>query len=622
MENSEELRNMLVSLWRIVDRLRTESQHLRRSIEEAQQREQDLQQTSNLLTTVVDQLPVAVTVQGEDGRFVLANAAAGAQFGASGKELTGVSPAALLPEEQAARRREQEISVLCSGKPLSVEEAISGPDGDRTLLISHRPMRVRDKTLLLSTSLDITDRKEVESELTRRAYFDELTGLPNRSLIQERVEAMLERRAPAERLAIAFIDVDNFKHINDYYNHAVGDALLVKMAERIAVHVRASDMLARISGDEFVLILDPLESNDQLETIINNLLHQLKQPFYIEGFEIFTSASIGVSVYPEHGRHYEALRRNADSAMYRVKSGAKGGAAFFDASTGQDMAARMELEQRLRLAIRDYRVCCAFQPKVDIRTQEVIGLEALVRLRDENGVIQAPSEFVGLAVELGLIDHITHLVLAESMKAIDQFDDAFGHGTTISINVAAKQATDLEFMHAFADALKETGCPERFMLELTEDAFLSKSRFQAEVLPMLREIGVRVSIDDFGTGYSSLSALADITADEIKVDRSFITAIHQRPRSQSVLKAIESLSDALGMTVIAEGVETFEELAYLQAATRIQYAQGYYFARPFFLEDFAPSNRLAYDTRAAPVNRERAEGRGLRSRAVGDWRRE
>jgi len=384
-------------------------------------------------------------------------------------------------------------------------------------------------------------------------------------------------------------------------------------------------MLARISGDEFVLILDPLESDEQLQAGINDLLQQLKQPFHIEGFEIFTSASIGVSVYPEHGEHYEALRRNADSAMYRVKSGAKGGAAFFDHQIGQAAAVRMELEQRLRLAIRDRRFCCAFQPKVDIRTQEVSGVEALIRMRDEEGVIQAPSEFVGLAVELGLIDDITHLVLTESMKALDQFDDAFGSATTISINVAAKQAGDVNFMQEFADALKSTNCPERFMVEVTEDAFLAKNHFQTEVLPMLRELGVRVSIDDFGTGFSSLSALADITADEIKIDRSFITAVHERPRSQSVLKAIESLSHALGMTVVAEGVETFEELAYLQAATRIQYGQGYYFARPFLLEDFAPSMRASGDARAVPIARERPEARGPRSpRALGDgdWRRD
>ena len=300
---------------------------------------------------------------------------------------------------------------------------------------------------------------------------------------------------------------------------------------------------------------------------------------------MFASASIGVSLYPEHGRSYDALRQNADIAMYRVKNEGKGAAVFFDVSMEREALARMELEQSLRLAILDKRFCCAFQPKVDIRTREIKGIEALVRLRNDEGVLQAPGTFINLAVELGLIDELTHLVLAEIMKSIDLINDTFGAGTSISINVAAKQAGNPEFMQSFARALEATGCPRRFIIEVTEDAFVAKTHFQDQILPIFRQLGVGISIDDFGIGYSSLSALADITADEIKIDRSFITDIHKRPRSQGILKAIESLSEALGMTVIAEGLETFEELAYLQAATKIRYAQGFYFSKPIFLEE-------------------------------------
>jgi EAL domain-containing protein (putative c-di-GMP-specific phosphodiesterase class I) len=276
----------------------------------------------------------------------------------------------------------------------------------------------------------------------------------------------------------------------------------------------------------------------------------------------------------------------------------------------------MELEQRLRLAIRDRRFCCAFQPKVDIRTQEVVGFETLVRWRDDDGEIHPPSTFIGLAIELGLIDPITHFVLAEALKSVERLDEAFGAGTTISVNVAAKQANDLQFMCSFAQALGQCDCPERIMIELTEEAFVAKSQFQMEVLPLLREMGVRVSIDDFGTGYSSLGVLADITADEIKVDRSFVTAIHERPRSQSVLRTIDSLGHSLGMTIVAEGIETYEELAYLQAATQIRYAQGYYFSKPFFLEDAAAVKRASFYERIGEPARERPDRRGLISPRV------
>jgi len=195
------------------------------------------------------------------------------------------------------------------------------------------------------------------------------------------------------------------------------------------------------------------------------------------------------------------------------------------------------------------------------------------------------------------------------VQALDQINEAFGPEATISINVAARQAGDLRFMRSCVQTLRDSGSAHRFMIEVTEDAFFAKSQFQTEVLPLLRDIGVQVSIDDFGTGYSSLSALADITVDEVKVDRSFITAIHQRPRSQSVLKAIESLGLALGMKVVAEGVETFEELAYLQAATRIRVAQGYYFAKPFLIDEIGTSRRLAGGGRSRDTARERPEGR-------------
>jgi c-di-GMP phosphodiesterase Gmr len=455
---------------------------------------------------------------------------------------------------------------------------------------------------------DITRRQDVERDLVRRAYTDDLTGLPNRTMMQERVDAILQAGTP-ERFALAFIDLDNFKHINDYYNHAAGDGLLVRIARRIAEVVRDTDLLARMSGDEFLLLVHPVVGDDQIRAVVENLLEKLKQPFHVEGFEMFTSASIGVSIYPEHGRSYEELRRNADSAMYRAKSGAKGVAAFFDAAVGLAASARMDLEQRLRLAIRDRQFCCAFQPKVDIRSQEVVGFETLVRWRDSEGEIHSPLAFIGLATELGVIDPITHFVLAEAIKSIDLLDDAFGAGKAIAINIAAKQAGDLRFMRSFVDALAASGRADRFIVEVTEDAFIAKNQFQMQVLPMLRNVGARVSIDDFGTGYSSLSVLADITADEIKIDRSFITDIHARPRSQSVLKAIESVSAALGMSVVAEGVETFEELAYLLGATRIRYAQGYHFAKPFFLEDVATTNGARGDERAIALQRRKPESR-------------
>jgi c-di-GMP phosphodiesterase Gmr len=553
----------------------------------------------SILRDVLRMLPNGVTVQDDQGRLLLANDAAAAQLQTGAGGLS-----------EAARE------TLRTGLPVVVEESVAREGARRVFLTSHHPVRIGDRDLLLSASADITEQKAFEDQLFRSAYYDELTDLPNRRVIEHRVNKLLQA-TDVTGFALAFLDIDNFKHINDYYGHIVGDALLVEVARRIGMNLRASDMLSRISGDEFVLLLHPVQSQEEVAEFIRFMLERIKAPFFIDSSEIFASTSIGVSLYPEHGRSYDALSHNADIAMYRVKNAGKGTAAFFDDSMEREAQARMKVEQSLRMAILEKRFCCAFQPKVDIRTRDIKGIEALVRLRDDAGVIQAPGTFINLAVELGLIDELTHLVLAEIVKSIDLINDTFGHDTTISINVAAKQAGNVEFMRSFAQALERTGFPTRFMVEVTEDAFVTKTLFQDEILPILRQIGVGISIDDFGIGYSSLSALADITADEIKIDRSFITDIHKRPRSQGILRAIESLAEALGMSVIAEGIETYEELAYLQAATRIRYAQGFYFEKPIFLEDLRPTTPLRSETRGSDASRPVAENRSGYARASG-----
>ena len=513
------------------------------------------------------------------------------------------------------------LTELLDGLPVGISAAVAGvpfyqnqtgrahadlsSDGDA--VIGGRKIRVEKLSIPLlgaacevRISHDVTAQRELEDDLFKRAYFDDLTGLPNRGLIERSCAAMIEGSDPQQLFALAFIDLDGFKNINDYYGHGVGDALLLKIAQRLSTELAPTDMLARVGGDEFVLLLLPVTSMDQLATDIGRFLGRLKEPFFLEGHEIFSSASIGVSLFPADGANYDELCSNADRAMYRIKGGAKGSVQFFNPALDQAAAERVKTEQRLRFAIRDRRVTCAYQPKVDFRAHKVVGVEVLLRWRDEEGLIHPPGDFVNIAVELGLMDEITHLVLEKTIGDMDRINETFGPGSTISLNVAARQADEPVFMRSLVDAIDATGYANRFMLELTEEAFLAKSRFQTLVLPMVREIGARVSIDDFGVGYSSLAALADITADELKVDRSFISDIHRRPRSQSILKAIESLAQALGMSIIVEGVETADELVYLQAATRIRLAQGYYFAKPMFLDELSKRLTALHDLRDRP----------------------
>jgi diguanylate cyclase (GGDEF)-like protein len=424
------------------------------------------------------------------------------------------------------------------------------------------------------------------------AFDDNSLNLPDLDLAFEHVESIIRDDRGHRLFALGCIDIDNFRQFNEVYGQDMGDALLIKIGERIVERLRRGDMLVRLSSDEFLVLLDPIESRDHSRAIFNEILNDLKQPFMVNGSELFSSCSMGVALYPDHGAKYEVLRRHADAAMYHAKQISRGDVVYFDNSMTEASTARTEAEQRLRLAIRDRKFCCAFQPKVELSDERVVGFEALVRWRDDDGELHLPGEFVGLATELGLIGQITNYVLDIVINSIDRLDAAFEGKTSISVNLAAKLANDLDFMMPFTQALRESMRAERIVLELTEDAFIAKGAFHTTVVPILRELGVRISIDDFGTGYSSLHALADITADELKIDRSFITSIHKRPRSQSVLRAINSLGDALQMTIVAEGVETYEELAYLRAATTIRQVQGYYFSKPFYLEDIG-SQRYA-----------------------------
>jgi diguanylate cyclase (GGDEF)-like protein len=553
---------------------------------------------ARLLEEIVSVLPLGVSIKNAEGVSIYANAAA-IEHGADPPP--GARPLGPPPEAENGGAIARSLTKV----------------GERIIAIDRHAIVVRDAPYIVATSADVTQQTHLEDELFGRAYFDELTGLPNRSLLEKAVRDLIETGPAENKFALAFIDIDNFKHINDYYGHAAGDGLLVKIAHRIADQIRSSDMLARVGGDEFVLLLSPIGGIDELDADVKLLSERLKEPFFIDGHELLTSASIGVSLFPKHGMDHQALRANADTAMYRMKGAAKGGVNFFEPGLGDKAAERARLEQRLRLAIRDRRLCCAFQPKVDFRSQSVVGIEVLLRWRDEEGAIQAPGDFVNLAVELGLMDDITRVVLAQTVEAIETIDGAFGPRSAISLNIAARQAGNFRFMRSFADALAATGYPERFMVELTEEAFLLTSQFQTRVLPMLREIGAKISIDDFGVGYSSLSTLADITADEIKVDRSFITQIHRRPRSQSLLTAIDSLGAALGMSVIVEGVETVEELIYLEAATRIRVAQGYYFAMPMSFDEIPRGKAPFLGFRASTDARESIASRAFQHRAPG-----
>lgn len=432
---------------------------------------------------------------------------------------------------------------------------------------------------------DLTEKLKSSQEALRyRANHDELTGLPNRFHIQELVSKMIDSKPHDERLALAFVDLDEFKRVNDLYGHVTGDALLREVALRLQSEIRPSDVAGRISGDEFVIALDPVEDYSDTSAIIDRLQSSLQQPLDVNGTQLIPSASIGIAVYPSHGPDYETLRRHADIAMYRAKLTAKGSTSFFTRDLGREADERLTLEKNLHDAIASRGFHCALQKKVDIRSGEVTGFEILARWVDSEGRIRSPGEFLPLASELGLLDEITMCVLDDLIKRLPELDGTFGPRTEYSLNISPSQTTNVPFMTELTRRLAGHNS-QRFFLELTEEALSAMDILEREVLPMLRSADIRLSIDDFGTGYSSLSKLAALTVDELKVDMSLMTSIHDRPRNQVILRAIESLGSALEISIVAEGIESAAENEFLLQNTAITIGQGFLFHKPQLLDE-------------------------------------
>jgi diguanylate cyclase (GGDEF)-like protein len=506
-------------------------------------------------------------------------------------------------EIRDSRGELMEANTLAQGSPR--DALADGPDREevlvdgRALLIERRDFAFAGDAYRVSAALDIEAQRRLQDELFQLAYFDPLTGLPNRELCDRAIGDLIRAARPGQGFAVAVLDLTKFSQINAFHGSGIGDALLAKIAERIAAELGPDDLLARSGGDEFCMILAGRSAASDTMKIVERIVARVGDPYFIDGSEIFASASAGVSLWPHDDSTPEGLRQKAKAALNEAKSVTGSEVRLFQPELQRAELGRAKLEMALRSAIRDRRIGCAFQPKYDFRAGVVDSLEILMRWRDEQGRWNSPGDFLELAHRIGLTNEITRQVFEESIASIDAIDAAFGPGLHLGFNISARQAGDFRFMRAFVETLGATGFAHRFVLELTEEAFLPASQFQSRVLPTIRDIGAKISIDDFGSGFSSLATLADITADEVKVDRSLITGIDRRPRSQSLLRAIESIGSALGTEVMVEGVETAEELAYLKDFTQIRVAQGYFFAKPMMLSELG----AGFDRRGAGPRR-------------------
>lgn len=443
-------------------------------------------------------------------------------------------------------------------------------------IVAHRTEAEREDLHRFAEEL-----RRARDALSFRADHDELTGLANRSYLERAAAAAIVAATDELRIGVIFVDLDGFKQVNDYYGHEVGDELLRAVSQRLMSYtLDETDLVARISGDEFIVLANPIVDYERMMGIVRDGLMGMREPFTVGGRQLMVSASVGVAIYPQHGRTFDELRRNADIAMYRAKRTARGSVVEFEPSMALEVVDRLDREQALRGAVRQRRFCAVVQPKVRLGTMQPSGFEILARMVTGEGELGAAADFIDVATQTGLLDEITDIVLDDALTAIPALDAVYGPDTRISLNVSTRQATDPTLLGALIDRLTDSGYADRFTLEVTEDALLEYETFSDDIAPLLGGSGVWVSIDDFGTGFAALSRLLQISADEIKIDRSFIMSIDHRPRSQVFVEALGTIGRELGAVVTAEGVETESELQYLARSGVVDEMQGFLFGRP------------------------------------------
>ncbi len=422
---------------------------------------------------------------------------------------------------------------------------------------------------------DITEQRQQEDTIRQLALYDPLTSLPNRSLLKAHLQSLIGEAGKS--FAILFIDLDHFKKINDTLGHPCGDALLVEVARRLTALLDGASLIARLGGDEFVVVIPDVTDRARLEAITARVSASLLQPYEIEGNAIVSSASMGIAISPDDGRDPDIVIRNADLALYDAKSSGRACARFYDSSMIEVARARRIVELDLREALAQDQFELFYQPIVAIGTGRITSCEALLRWRHPERGIVAPGDFIGIAEEVGLITQIGCVVLDKACREAMLWPDS----VSVAVNISATHFRGDAIIEDVAGALGRSGLDgSRLVIELTESALMQDDAQALSILMRLREMGVRISLDDFGTGYSSLSYLQSFPLQKIKIDRSFVSGRRETQKDQTLLVGIARLCKELGLTVVAEGVETAEQLDNLAKMGAIDEVQGYLLARP------------------------------------------
>jgi diguanylate cyclase (GGDEF)-like protein/PAS domain S-box-containing protein len=545
------------------------------------------QELNRLKSTLDETLDCVFMFEPDTLKFFYLNEGAIKQVGYSSDELLQMTPVDIKPAYTTDQFRAIVQPLLEGSKDSLTFETIHRHKEGRDLPVEIFLQYIKPENEVprfVAIVRDLTERIEAQEKLLHQAHHDFLTNLPNRFLFLDRLEHALSRRHNGGELAVLFMDLDRFKVINDTLGHASGDKVLQMLGERVSACLRKGDTLARLSGDEFSIIVEDIESNEMAVQVARHILDVLAKPFVVDGYELFITASIGISISPNDGEDSLTLLKHADIAMYRAKDVGRNTYQFYSPDMSSKAFERLSLETSLRYALERDQFKLFYQPQVDVVSGKVVGMEALLRWQHPDLGLVAPNDFISILEETGLIVPVGEWVLYTACTQAKVWQEKYGVALRMSVNLSARQFNDAELVSVVESCLQRTALPASTLeLEITESIILQDKKWVGKVFQKLDDLGVRFAIDDFGTGYSSLSYLKRFPIDTIKIDRSFVRDVTSDADDAAIVSAIIAMARSLRLQVVAEGVETDGQLNFIKARDCFV-MQGYLFSEPLMAE--------------------------------------
>ncbi|MEP6878577.1 MAG: EAL domain-containing protein [Nitrosospira sp.] len=542
------------------------------------------------LAAIVESSNDAIIVKDLNGIITNWNSGAERIFGYRASEIIGCSISLLIPPDRL--EEESKIMKLVKrGKLTDHFETVRWGKGDKPIDVSVTisPVKNSEGKIIGASKIarDITQRKGSQERIQYLAHYDSLTGLPNRTLLADRMKIAIGNAARySKRLALLFVDLDRFKLVNDSLGHEIGDKLLKVAAERMQSTIRHIDTISRLGGDEFIVLLSQIVAAEDAARVAEKLIAAVSEPYRIEEHELLLTASVGISIYPESGTEANSLLRNADASMYSAKESGRNRYRFYSEDLTSRVTERLSLERDLRGAIERDEIFVVYQPQIELATRRVIGAEALMRWRHPGRGLVLPASFIPVAEDSGLILPLGEHILRESCVLARQWYDRYGFDVGIAVNISAVQFRQKDFTEVVLRVLADTGIsPSCLELEVTESVIMQGVESVVEKMRILGAHGIKIAIDDFGTGYSSLSYLRQFHVDRLKIDQSFIDDLPDSTDAEAIIRAIVAMGRSLGLHVIAEGVETEVQAQFLQSI-ECDESQGYLYAKPMMAREF------------------------------------